>query len=139
MQTTLSGQMLHILLDSVNASLHFLNSSLDLVNTPLDLLDSSLDFLTCILTCWTHLWLVVQILARQANTGSDSVPIDLDMNSDDGDGEDGMYNLPMLESFPPTVRSSSMTSSNSSSYHLGEFNPSEYTQASHATKASRAL
>jgi hypothetical protein len=41
-------------------------------------------------------WLVVQILARQANTGSDSVPIDLDMNSNDGDGEDGMYNLPML-------------------------------------------
>ena len=40
--------------------------------------------------------MVVQILARQANTGSDSVPIDLDMNSNDGDGEDGMYNLPML-------------------------------------------
>jgi len=56
----------------------------------------------------------------------------------DGTADDGMYNLPTLESFPQDTISASSTSSRSS-FKRSEFTPSEYTQGTSASKASRAL
>jgi len=68
----------------------------------------------------------------------DHSAIDLGMN---GTADDGMYNLPTLESFPQDTISASSRSSNGSrsSFKRSEFTPSEYTQGTSASKASRAL